>query len=163
MGSRAARIAVYNAVAELMEAQRVDEPPLDRATVEKLVKVANHRDVKRPGERWYYAETVRRWVEDPDKWSPFIDEVAVARALDFDWGVIDRLTRDEREVFLARLENHPDPFGHGTSRPEEIRYHPGAATPRFRAWKRGTDRQRDTLQAALRNRAKRRAKATEAA
>lgn len=53
---------------------------------------------------------VCEWIQDPDTWSPYVDEIAIARALDFDWDVIHNLSRAEVAVFLDRLAAMDDAF-----------------------------------------------------
>lgn len=43
------------------------------------------------------------WLRDEKKHSPYVDLVAIERALDFDWEVIRNLTDEERYVFYRRL------------------------------------------------------------
>lgn len=47
---------------------------------------------------------VRRWLADPDKYSPYIDDVAVERALGGDRKVFEALTDFERGAFWAGFD-----------------------------------------------------------
>ncbi|WP_159795586.1 hypothetical protein [Puerhibacterium puerhi] len=85
--------------------------------------------------------TLRTWLADSDHYSPFIDEVAVRRAVEFTPGAYDALSDDERKEFVTRLIQHPDPFGQRLLLIEEvvrerwpnkqIRF---GETPRFKRW-----------------------------
>lgn len=103
---------------------------------------------------------VKRWLENPSWHSPYIDDVAIDRALDFDWSAIDGLTHAERSVFYDRLAGMDDPF---EDEPEDVALwrrlvnagpHPEAnpSPRRLRLGERGmTDAQ--TIRLALRRRA----------
>lgn len=54
----------------------------------------------------------RQWLSEPDKFSPFVDEVALERALSFDWPVIANLTPTERRELIGRLADMDDPWGY---------------------------------------------------
>lgn len=98
--------------------------------------------------------TVRTWLLETQKHSPFIDEIAVERALDFDWDVYERLTLEERREFYRRLaamddpfsEHHPLDFIFTSGKGGEWLNEPHPRNLRFRA---GTDRQRDTVRQAV--------------
>ena len=51
------------------------------------------------------------WLSQPETYSPFIDEVAVERAVNFDWDVIENLSRVEDAELIKRLAKHHDPLG----------------------------------------------------
>jgi hypothetical protein len=51
-----------------------------------------------------------RWLGNPDKYEPYLDEVALARAINFDWPVIRRLTADETTELYERLAQMDDPY-----------------------------------------------------
>lgn len=55
------------------------------------------------------------YLSNPDKYSPFVDEIAVERALDFDWDVIANLTPLEWEVVVDRLARMYDPWDYHAS------------------------------------------------
>jgi hypothetical protein len=57
-----------------------------------------------------WSKDVRSWLEHPERFSPYIDEVAITRSLDFDWPVIENLTNQERSVFYDYLAAMEDPF-----------------------------------------------------
>lgn len=50
---------------------------------------------------------VREWIENPDENTPFLDEIALDRAMEFDWDVIDNLTKRERHELHNRLAPLP--------------------------------------------------------
>lgn len=56
-------------------------------------------------------EQIKVWLDNPARFSPHIDEVAVRRAIEFDWPVIDALTLDELEEATRRLKRRSDPWG----------------------------------------------------
>jgi len=49
-------------------------------------------------------------LADPARYSPFVDEVAIERALAFDWRVIERLSDLEWQTVTGRLAAMPDPW-----------------------------------------------------
>lgn len=55
--------------------------------------------------------SVWRWLRDPAKYSPYLDEIALERAMHWDWGAIDNLSYAERREFVERMARHSDPFG----------------------------------------------------
>lgn len=83
-----------------------DDPQLTDDLLQTLADVANAVS-KTP---WTTPEVVRSWLSDTRTHSPYVDEIAVERALDFDWQVIDNLTRLERRVLVDRLQAMDDPF-----------------------------------------------------
>lgn len=93
------------------------------------------------------------WLSEPDKWSPYVDEVALERAWDLDWPVIDRLSHLEWTIFLERVARHPDPFGEeeyrSTSRKGKDYRTEGGNNLRWEAWSRGPEKQRVALQRAV--------------
>jgi hypothetical protein len=48
--------------------------------------------------------TVKNWLMEPSRYDPYLDEVALTRALAGDKGAFDNLTVWESEQFLVRLE-----------------------------------------------------------
>src|SRR5690606_13593957 len=55
-------------------------------------------------------------LADPARFSPFVDEVAVERALAFQWGVIESLSDLEWQTLIERLAAMPDPYDVQASR-----------------------------------------------
>jgi len=53
---------------------------------------------------------VRHWLDDPDRFSPHVDEIALELAMGFNWNVIAALTQTEYGMFLDRLDAMRDPF-----------------------------------------------------
>lgn len=88
-----------------------------------------YRYPNRPGGSRLNNRTVRMWLEDPATWSPFVDEVAIRRALAFDWDVIENLSRLEVRTFIDRLLEMEDPFEREGNDPH-----------RLAAWTRGPAR-----------------------
>lgn len=58
---------------------------------------------------------VEMYLSDPDKWSPFLDEIALERAIQFDWKVIDNLTPYEYQELVHRLSEMDDPWDYHIS------------------------------------------------
>lgn len=56
---------------------------------------------------------VRLWLSNPDRFAPFVDRVAVSRALGFDWDVIANLSLQEWAVVVSRLARMGNPFDYG--------------------------------------------------
>src|SRR5674476_453597 len=56
------------------------------------------------------ARDVRHWLDDPDRFSPHVDEIALELAMGFNWDVIAALTQTEYGMFLDRLDAMRDPF-----------------------------------------------------
>lgn len=116
-----ARCAIFDEYAEL------DFPELNDSMVRHLRRVGREAVAEKTG-RPYSVEVwrekpdgaIKTWLETPEEWSPFIDEVAIGRALDFEESVIENLSRLEVAEFIGRLSEHPDPWeaesvnlGHG--------------------------------------------------
>jgi hypothetical protein len=98
-------------------------------------------------------ETVGRWLDNPDRFSPHVDEVALELAVGFDWDAIAGLTLTEYGVLLGRLDAMRDPFDWST----EDRTADGlggastlvSASRRRWAYLRGSARQRHQLAETL--------------
>ena len=50
-------------------------------------------------------DAARRWLKNPTKYDPYIDEIAVMRALEGERSVWDALTVWEREIVLDKLND----------------------------------------------------------
>lgn len=59
------------------------------------------------GVKW---DTVQRWLSQPAKYDPYIDEVAVRRAIDGDGAVYAALTIWERDEFFLRIQEIKEKF-----------------------------------------------------
>lgn len=57
-----------------------------------------------------YRRMVRGWLDNPDKFSPTVDRIAVERALAFDWAAVRGLTDLERAVVVDALAQMDDPW-----------------------------------------------------
>lgn len=102
--------------------------------------------------RMYSKVTVSRWLNDPDVHSPWIDWVAIERALDFDQLVIERLTPLERRQFYTALADMDDPYDQEASE-HTIRRQAGEGspgydmdTPRRKSWQALPDLSRQAIQ-----------------
>jgi hypothetical protein len=56
-----------------------------------IAKITPHRN-----------ETVTKWLKDPGKWSPYLDEIAMSRALSGDRKVFQNLSLMEAQEFWQR-------------------------------------------------------------
>jgi hypothetical protein len=88
-------------------------------------------------------ERVQGWFTNWYMYYPFVDGVAVRRAVDFEPSVWSNLTARERHEVLVRLAEHPDPWA-------EQSYYGGGrgqqgATGRALRWLSFTDRERKPL------------------
>lgn len=153
MAGEARKRAVYEWVDENRpdlwdRALAPDDPELTPELLSTLARIATAAE---PTMAKVQPSSVRVWLTNPQMHSPFVDEQAIERALDFDWPVFDALTRAERNELGRRLAAHPDPFG------EE---HPmdwvfdtykigaprvGAPTPRYLRYMEGTQEQREAI------------------
>ena len=48
-------------------------------------------------------DTINRWIREPEKFSPYLDEVALERAIAGDRKVYENLSHAERREFWARV------------------------------------------------------------
>lgn len=104
-------------------------------------------------------DEVLRWLRKPEKFSPFIDEIAMERAMEWEWRVYDNLSADEKIELYKRLANHPDPFGAGrdTELDRAIRKHTGkqatstagAGTPKFKRFLDGGDARTEAARSGI--------------
>lgn len=82
------------------------------------------------------ARRIRYVLDRPDLWSPFVDSVALERAMEFDWSAIEILTVRESMILARHLYLRGDDFeamGHE---------HYARVTPKVLRWRQGTARQR---------------------
>lgn len=101
--------AIWTAYDEICEQELGDEFRdliLTDFIVAQIAKRANEIGGYRPG--MIASSHVREWLV-PHK-SPHVDLVAVARAMDFDWGAVANLTREEGRVVYAELAAMDDPY-----------------------------------------------------
>lgn len=54
---------------------------------------------------------IARWLRDPLEYSPYVDMVAVERAVDLDYSVVPALTARERREVGRRLAEMEEPWG----------------------------------------------------
>lgn len=69
--------------------------------------VVNHHNVGRWSQR---GKVIAGWFENWYISYPYLDEIAIERAMDFDHDVWPNLTARERYEVIQRLANHPDPW-----------------------------------------------------
>jgi len=98
-------------------------------------------------------ETVERWLDNPDRHSPHVDEIALELALGFDWDAISGLSLTEYDVLLERLGAMCDPLG-GNMQDRMTDEYGGApalmdVSLRRLAYLKGSSRQRQRLALAL--------------
>lgn len=96
------------------------------------------------GRRYRIAE----WIASPEMFSPHIDEVAMDRAMDFDWDVIDNLTAAEY-VELGRRFAAMGDYGEFEGEDRGMDGDPMSGSPRRQRFRRGTLTQRKRLQMAV--------------
>lgn len=85
-----------------------DDEDNPRFLVENLARLARMASV---GGRCIRTSEVRDWLSNPRRHTPHLDEVAIDRAMDFDWPVVRSLTVIERQHLARRLAAHDDPWG----------------------------------------------------
>lgn len=134
------------------------------ALLEEFPPPAGTREERRRAHslRTNWLRSASRWLADPVKHSPYIDKLAVQRALEFEWSVVDALTEAEREIFYDTLAAMDDPYewrrdwtidlyyslvGEAGDRPTSP-----PPSPRRVRWMSGSATQRDAVQAAVSNR-----------
>ena len=114
----------------------------------------------RHGQR--FVDQVLTWLLHPERHSPHVDEIAVERALSFDWSAFSSLSPAERAVFGDRLARMPNPL----SEPEPGGGDRGWAgvrpSSRRSAYGRGTYWQQRAVRGALRRAQARMAKTADA-
>ena len=69
--------------------------------------------------KWVNAQRVHHWLSNPE-FAPYVDKVAVDRALQFDASALAGLTELEREVLYTRLAGMDDPWSTGRGLLDEI-------------------------------------------
>lgn len=107
-----------------------------------LIETLQHERPKGESSRRPSNQKLQEWLENPAEWSPFVDEVAVERALGFDWGAIGNLSRLEAQAFLDRLIELEDPLGEYGDRDRFLRWSQGCKKDRRRITKALSQRRR---------------------
>lgn len=73
----------------------------------ELFEIFEEKEDRTITEAWELSQVTRtcafRWLGNPSKYDPWIDEIAVGRALEGDRKVYDNLTVWEKRVFFNRL------------------------------------------------------------
>lgn len=142
-------LAAYEVAEEITERELGDEL-VNMVWTDELVHEVRRRVVERLGHAGLPVEVrltsndlrlgqVHQWLASPDKFSPFVDEVAVRRALAFDWSAIARLTDAERTMFYDALAIHPDPWQLGGDALRNGNFPADPGHPRRMAFERGPD------------------------
>lgn len=101
------RRRVYEIAAEVVEETGAD----DVTEVDPAVVAARYREAT--GERNVgraRPARVGKILSDPARYAPHVDEIALERAWQFDWRVIENLSDLEWQVFVERLAADPDPW-----------------------------------------------------
>ena len=86
------------------------EVRLDTYAIRRIARVVNEWAHSGPAVH-IPVGTVGKWVNERNRHSPWIDWVAIERALAWDLDVIARLTDLEREEFVHQLAIDLDPWG----------------------------------------------------
>lgn len=138
----------------LYEARTEDaDIPLSDEEIKRIRLEAWHAIGETGGKVRYSLAEVRRWLENPDLWSPFVDWIAIERALDFDWPVIESLTHLEYAIFIERIINLYDPLSQGyefkTNTQARVHENQQSVLPRRQRYLAGTDDQRNRLNKAM--------------
>jgi hypothetical protein len=95
--------AVFKTATEDMGLDWGDKPTTDQAI--QLRKVALAHGLKPR------AMHLKAWFDNWYLFYPFVDDIAVERAINFDMDVWPALTARERHRVIVRLSTHPDPWG----------------------------------------------------
>lgn len=139
-------LALYEIYATL-NSDDEDEPELEltdeNCAVIKDILVEQAKEKGYASKQTYKFRTetdVKDWLTDERKHSPYIDLVAIQRALQFDWGVIRNLTDEERLEFYRRLRDDRmwDPPTEGQRTSDKM-------TQRQRRWMEGSVAERRTV------------------
>ena len=141
---------VFDAYARLGDS--FEGAAVDDVTLGVIARSTHHHFPGIP--KKHVASNVRRWLLNPAKFTPFIDEVAMKRAANFDWGVFATLSDDERALLFVRLAKMIDPYSIGFDREllafSGMTWAERVTTPRRVAWESGTKRERDTVSNGIR-------------
>lgn len=130
--SRIQRVAAFTALGEL---DFDDDGSFTEDQVQAAVEAAlpfAPNAIGRPNpSRSKMRGRVLNWFQDQGYWTPFLDEVAILRAMEFDEDAIKGLSGDERAELIRRLAAMEHPWGYTTSErnspldpksPREIRF-----------------------------------------
>lgn len=90
---------------------------------------------------------VGKWFANPEKYDPHVDKVAVERALNFDWDVIERLSLDERDLFYDKLAAMDDPFEDGVG--DNLNQKTMPTSWRGRCYRFGSPNEREAVRQAV--------------
>lgn len=104
---RQRRKAVYDVAAQM---ELDDYRKVSDGVARKIAAQALPRYGRSKSPRPEQVAHVKRWLGDPAKYDPYIDEVAITRACAFEPDVIANLTDDETTEFYDRLAAMADPF-----------------------------------------------------
>src|SRR5690606_8401342 len=148
------RQAVHTRIVEAAEEVGIEKPTLEEAKAIPTPAGPPGRQVRGYAGEKGTGES-QRFLSDPGLYSPFVDEIAIERALAFDWDVIARLSMRETEVFYDRLAEMDDPFEDiASTHPIPRKQGSGSTeidleTPRRKRWREGGDLWRDRIVSAV--------------
>lgn len=94
---------------------------------------------------------LRKWLSNPGKFDPHVDEVAVEKAMALDFEAYTNLTDVEADIVRSRLAEMSDPWGWGVdmSSDDPRNWNPRGnrpPSPRAEVWLRWPKREREKLQ-----------------
>lgn len=92
-----ARLLAYKLWDEL------DDDELDEETLEYIAKRTASMIGAAYGNARPTKALIKKWLTNPAVYSPWLDEVALARASEFDWGAIENLTEPEWSELVRRF------------------------------------------------------------
>lgn len=114
MGSNAGPGGVNWLAIEAVFGYAVDDMGIDWGETVDLEQASYLRQVAKQHGLDEKVERVQAWFENWYLYYPFVDNVAVDRAVNFDAKVWDTLTARERYEVIVRLAEHPDPWAETT-------------------------------------------------
>lgn len=77
---------------------------------EGRVRTRNARSSRLANLRHQLRQQIGSWLADPATHTPHLDEIALERALRFEWDVVEALSEAERDEWMRRLSAQIDPW-----------------------------------------------------
>lgn len=128
------RRAVYDVYATLHDNLPADHPGIEltpdvcntvAVEARRLIRARTFRGkvgrrLLQANPHWVTGRQVHKWLSAPGRFSPYVDRVVVARALQFDPESIAVLTELEREAFYRSLAAMDDPYSNGRDLIDDI-------------------------------------------